>query len=234
MKIIMKKISILAFAFGIISLSANSQNLTSKKGEPYLPQAGDWSIGFNTDGIFEWLGNSFNGTSGNNAPSVDFNNGFGSFVGKRFTSATTATRYIANLSAVSNKNGDNSNSQFGLTVGYGKEWRRGATRLQGFYGADALIGVGSNSWKQVSPGNTTEYKSGMGIQVGGQGFIGAEYFIFPKISVGAQYQYAVYVSSSPKSKTTYTDGTPTLEGTANSQFGLSGVGVANMTVNLHF
>mgnify|MGYP003340340312 CR=1 FL=1 len=71
MKINMKKISILAFAFGIISFSANSQNLTSKKGENYLPQAGDWSIGFNADGILSYVGNAFNGTNGNNSPSVN-------------------------------------------------------------------------------------------------------------------------------------------------------------------
>lgn len=229
----MKKISILAFAFGIISFSANSQNLTSKKGENYLPQAGDWSIGFNGDGIFSYIGNAFNGTNGNNAPSVDFTD-IGTIVWKRFKTDKNADRITANLSVRSNKNGDNSNSNFDLTAGYGKEWRRGATRLQGFYGADALLQIGSNSWKNVSPGNTTEYKSGMSIGIGGQGFMGAEYFVLPKISIGAQYNYALIVSSSPKSKTTYTDGTPTLEGNASSSFGLSGVGIASMTLNLHF
>lgn len=229
----MKKISILAFAFGIISFSANSQNLTSKKGENYLPQAGDWSIGFDPSGIFSYIGNTFNGTSGNDAPSVDATD-IGTIVWKRFKTDKNADRITADFAVNSFKNGDYSSSNFNLTAGYGKEWRRGATRLQGFYGADALLFLGSNSNKQVNPGNTTEFKSGMSIGIGGQGFMGAEYFVFPKISIGAQYNYALFVSSSPKSKTTYTDGTPTSEGNASSEFGLSGVGTANMTINLHF
>jgi hypothetical protein len=45
--------------------------------------------------LFEYVGNAFN-NSGNNAPSVDYQNA-GTFVGKRFTSDKTAQRVIANL-----------------------------------------------------------------------------------------------------------------------------------------
>ena len=38
-----KTIVLVALAFGSISVS--SQDLTSKKGEPILPEAGDWGIG---------------------------------------------------------------------------------------------------------------------------------------------------------------------------------------------
>ena len=40
---------------------------------------------------------------------------------------------------------------------------------------------------------SVENKSGLGLGVGVQGFIGAEYFIFPKMSIGAQYTYRVGV-----------------------------------------
>ena len=66
-----------------------------------------------------------------------------------------------------------------MTVGYGKEWRKGTTRLQGFYGADALVGF------------TAPAKKEFGFGLGVQGFAGVEYFIFPKVALGAQYTYGV-------------------------------------------
>ena len=44
------------FAFGAV----NAQDLKSKKGENYLPVSGDWAIGFNADGLFNYVGNAFN------------------------------------------------------------------------------------------------------------------------------------------------------------------------------
>ena len=41
--------------------------LTSKKGEAYLPEAGDWSIGFDAGALTSYAGNMFNGTDGQNA-----------------------------------------------------------------------------------------------------------------------------------------------------------------------
>ena len=68
----MKKIILTVAAVFAMSF-ANAQDLKSKKGENYLPQSGDWAIGFNADGLFEYVGNAFN-NSGNNAPSVDYQN----------------------------------------------------------------------------------------------------------------------------------------------------------------
>ena len=64
----MKKTALaLALAFGISG--AFAQDLTSKKGEPYLPEAGDWSIGIDANPLLNYMGNLFSGnTSINNAP----------------------------------------------------------------------------------------------------------------------------------------------------------------------
>ena len=228
----MKKVALLFSAVAIMSASASAQELKSKKGENFLPEKGDWSIGFNADGIFSYIGNAFNGTSGNEAPSVDFQE-VGTFVGKRFTSDKTADRYMANLGINSDKNGDNTASGFDLTLGYGKEWRKGKTRLQGFYGADAMINVNSSTTKTVAGTTTTTVKSGLGFGVGAQGFIGAEYFIFPKISMGAQYTYGLMLGVDGKSTTSVT-GQPDVEGVSSSSFNLGGVGVMSINVNLHF
>ena len=145
----MKKIILTVAAVFAMSF-ANAQDLKSKKGENYLPQSGDWAISFNADGIFEFAGNAFNGNTNNNAPSVDYvrNN---AFVGKKFISDKSAYRVVANLGFESgtdnnpqgNNNEEVKSSGFDLAAGLGKEWRRGSTRLQGFYGADVLLTV---SW----------------------------------------------------------------------------------------
>jgi hypothetical protein len=96
----MKKIILTAAAVFALSF-ANAQDLKSKKGENYLPQSGDWAIGFNADGLFHYAGNAFNQAGNNAAPSVGYQNA-GTFVGKKFTSDKTANRVIANFAFGSN------------------------------------------------------------------------------------------------------------------------------------
>lgn len=247
----MKKVLLSAIA--VFSLTfANAQELKSKKGEAYLPAAGDWAISFNADGIFEYAGNAFNGNTGNNAPSVDFvtNN---AFVGKKFITDKTAYRVVANLgfgsgktetpNAFTGETAEVKTSGFDLTAGLGKEWRKGSTRLQGFYGADALININSNSNETTNTDtasgafiDSTENKSGLGLGLGVQGFLGAEYFIFPKFAIGAQYTYRVGFNLQGKSESTYNNGvtSTTTEGGSGSNFGVGNVGITSINLTLHF
>ncbi len=247
----MKKLlfaAVAVFTFG----AANAQDLKSKKGENYLPEAGDWAISFNADGIFEYVGNAFNGNGYNDAPSVDFVNGNNAFVGKKFISDKSAYRVVANLGfgATSDTypSGSNTNEYktngFNLALGLGKEWRKGSTRLQGFYGADAMIMVNSSKNETTSKNTTTgvfvsstENKSGFGFGLGVQGFVGAEYFIFPKFAIGAQYTYGVGFEIQGKSETTTkvgTDPATTTDNGKNSNVGIGNVGIASMNLTLHF
>ena len=222
----MKKILLSAlavFAFGV----ANAQELTSSKGENYLPKQGDWSIGFNANSALSFVGNAFNGSTGNK---VAFNSndatqlpGFDksvSFVGRNFTSDTTADRYTANLLFSFEKQKDvDATTQFGLLAGYGKEWRKGSTRLQGFYGFDGLVGFG------------IPQKDAFSFLVGAQGFAGAEYFVFPKVALGAQYAYGVFVKHESSKDN---------QGNETSKFGFnigtpnSGFGTASVLLSLYF
>ncbi len=227
----MKKITILAIAFGFMSISANSQDLKSKRGESFLPEKGDWSIAFNASGLFQYIGNIFNNSSNIGGPYVQGDyNWDNAIVLKKYTSATTAYRAIANLEFSNYKDTSYSESNMNITAGLGKEWRKGKTRLQGYYGADAYLTL--SSYHEKNTATDYEYKSGLGIGLGGHGFLGAEYFIFPKISIGAEYGYWAYVYSSPKSKTT--NGSTTVEGNSNTQYGLSGVQTTSININLHF
>ena len=222
----MKKILLSAlavFAFGV----ANAQELTSSKGENYLPKQGDWSIGFNANSALSFVGNAFNGSTGNKV-AFDSNDatklpGFNksvSFVGRNFTSDTTADRYTANLLFSFEKQKDvDATTQFGLLAGYGKEWRKGSTRLQGFYGFDGLVGFG------------IPQKDAFSFLVGAQGFAGAEYFVFPKVALGAQYAYGVFVKH---------ESSKDAQGNETSKFGFnigtpnSGFGTASVLLSLYF
>jgi hypothetical protein len=244
----MKKI-ILTVAAVFALTFANAQDLKSKKGENYLPEAGEWAISFNANGIFEYVGNAFSGSTAiNGAPSVDFVRS-NSFVGKKFIDAKTAYRVVANLGFNSNSTttpltvGSNEykESGFDLAFGLGKEWRRGNTRLQGFYGADALLTISSSSTEDTDSAlgftSSTKTKSGLGLGVGLQGFIGAEYFIFPKMSIGAQYTYGVGVNIEGEGETTVSaTGTPTLTTKTgkSSGFEIGSVGVTSINMTLHF
>jgi hypothetical protein len=219
----MKKLLSIVALLTVVSLSVNAQDLKSKKGENYLPEKGDWSIGFNADGMLGYFGNIFNGSTENDA-SVDFPGSDVSFlndatfVGKRFTSNNTATRYTANLVFTSVKEGDaDPTTNMNITAGYGKEWRKGKTRLQGFYGADALLGFGSS---KTSSGDKT---SSFGIGV--NGFIGAEYFVLPKMAIGAQYNYGIGFSQDTDADDVKT-----------SSFGLNEIGLngGSLSLNLYF
>lgn len=251
----MKKTSlVIALAFGVSS--AFAQDLTSKKGEPILPEAEDWAISMDASPIFTYVGNAFNGNTSNAAPGVNWLNGNQTIIGKKFIDEKTAYRVLVRLGFTSQtyKNlitQDNapavtfpavpaqvedkfSMKNTNIAIGVGKEMRRGKTRLQGYYGADAMLWVSMSSNKftygntmatTAAPGSdpaptyttwntstgavtgttssgsrTLKTKSGMTLGIGVRGFIGAEYFVFPKISVGAEYGWGIGFQMSGKGK----------------------------------
>lgn len=253
-----KSVLVIALAFGVTS--AFAQDLTSKKGEPILPEAEDWAISLDADPMFQFVGNAFNGSTSNSAPSVGWLNGNQTIIGKKFIDEKNAYRVLVRLGFTNqtfkNMVADNSavppttatfdapamvedkfkmrNTNIG--IGVGKEMRRGKTRLQGYYGADAMIWISMSSNKfdygntmsattttttttnptttswNTSTGavtgaagttsRTTETKSGMTFGLGVRGFVGAEYFIFPKIAIGAEYGWGIGYQMSGKGKST--------------------------------
>lgn len=239
-----KSVLVIALACGISG--AFAQDLTSKKGEPILPEAEDWAISLNVDPIFNYVGNAFHGTAATGAPGVSWLNNDYTIVGKKFideksayralvrigftsgstkamigdASVTTAPVYPAAPAMVEDKM---SVKNTNIAIGGGKEWRRGKTRLQGYYGVDGMLWLSSTSTKYTYgnalsastthpvgvTGSTTNFgnnvntdaygnadrvtkdKSGMSFGIGVRGFIGAEYFIFPKIAIGAEYGWGI-------------------------------------------
>jgi hypothetical protein len=108
-----------------------------------------------------------------------------------------------------------STSQY--VFGGGLEMRRGHNRLQGFYGGELLIGLGGGSTKNtyeikydqtsqdsgyVSIGDSRvlSSKNGLSIGFGLRGFVGAEYFVAPKVSIAAEYGWGLALVTTPRGK----------------------------------
>jgi len=204
----MKK-TILAVAAVAVSLAGFSQDLMSKKGEAILPEAGDYAIGFDAVPLFNAL--KFN--SADAKIGADYTN-YGILV-KRFTDAKNAWRFGANLGLSSSVvkqdvdkldagvvDGDNtvenrtSTTEFNVTLSAGKEMRRGNTRVQGYYGYEGLVSMGSkrvntefgNDFDDMNDGDyTTSDRSGVRFGVGARAFFGVEYFFAPKMSLNLEY-----------------------------------------------
>jgi hypothetical protein len=200
-----------------------SKGVTTKNGTPILPAAGDFAIGVDAAPFLKYAGGFFS-DAGASAPAFKFDNEF-SIYGKYFLAPNRAIRAVLtlDLSTSTTKTAvpeigssdnyvDNSTKDgttaIGLSVGY--ELRRGYGRLQGFYGAGVGLGYKSTTTTReygnaLSSNNsgprTKETSSGGQFGAGLGGFIGVEYFVAPKISVGAEVGLNLLFSNTPKGET---------------------------------
>ncbi len=108
-----------------------------------------------------------------------------------------------------------------ITIGGGLEKRRGNTRIQGIYGAELLFSYSSFKTtydyaeslsdahlihvNYFGPWGQTEYKAGNTLGVTLRGFIGAEIFVFPKVSVAAEFGWGLKFSSTSEGQITEED-----------------------------
>lgn len=170
-----KKVLFVASLF-LATATFAQDGLTSKKGEAFLPEAGDWAIGFDGTPFLDYAGNWFNGTQ-NNTVSANWvgNNPPMTIVGKMYKDETTAYRMKVRIGfGSSTLEGVNDTStttltgeftdemktsNFMLTLGGGIEKRRGNTRIQGFYGGELLLSIGSSgteyTYADASSGSST-------------------------------------------------------------------------------
>lgn len=165
----------LLFVAAIFAATATfaQDGLTSKKGEAYLPEAGDWAIGIDANPLFNYVGNMANaGTNGANTLNANWFRS-NTIYGKMFKDENTAYRVAVRLGFGSNTVGSTvqllatpsavqttdytnevKSSYNAINLGFGIEKRRGNTRIQGVYGAMLNIGFG---------GGKTEYTYGLAL-----------------------------------------------------------------------
>lgn len=167
----MKKLFLLISLFGLINISYAQENemLTNKKGNPILPEAGDFGFGISANPFLNYAGNLFSNSGYN---SLQLSLPEGAFYGKYFLNANTALRLKLDLvyassnitNSVENDLDANaqvqdvmseSNTNLSISVGYEK--RKGAARTQFIYGAELSVSMANNK-RQYTYGNsyTTE------------------------------------------------------------------------------
>lgn len=104
----------------------------------------------------------------------------------------------------------------------GSEMRKGHNRLQGFAGGEFILGFGSektvNTWgvemnqEAITNGYTNGngspisprilyQKSGLSMTTGLRGFLGVEYYVLPKISIGAEFGLGMGLITTPRGET---------------------------------
>ncbi|MDG1146903.1 MAG: hypothetical protein P8N52_01230 [Crocinitomicaceae bacterium] len=221
----------------IVALSASTT--FAQKGKNYLPVSKDWAIGIDATPFLSYFGNLIGGQDGNVAPTWNNPSVNQVITGKYFVKddmayraslrvgfgtmnntttleddASTTTPVYPELPLLVEDNYRNVATNIGISAGFEK--RRGFGRLQGYYGAEAGIAIGS-TLEKYTYGNTmtttgatstdfgnnittdtydntariTDVKSGVNIGFGLRAFIGAEYFVLPKISMGGEFGWGL-------------------------------------------
>ena len=233
---------ILAFiSFSCLSAGLIAQPLLSKKGEPVLPESGDWAIQVNAVPFLNYFGNLFSNAGNNTVSSQALAAYPFSIAGKFFINETTAYRVKAsiNFASISTHNfvirdeqvapidpnetvrDSRKSSDNNIFLGSGIEKRKGKTRLQGFYGAELMLlydGGTRNTYtygnafsaENTAPTSTIDFTTGASaltnsrivssrtgntFGIGGRGFLGAEYFLLPKLSIGLEYGWGLMYRS---------------------------------------
>jgi len=253
----MKKITLM-IAVVAMFFAANAQDeFLSKRGMPILPEAGDYAIGIDASPFLTYAGQIM---GGNAAAAPAFGYTVANplrITGKYMVDANTAYRAIFRLGfgSTTQKNYVMQDAQadplvtvedswkasaMNVGLGAGLEKRRGKGRLQGIYGAQALIIFGTNkdtyeygnalangsatrtdfATGTVGPvaGSVMEDKGGTQIGFQAVAFVGAEYFFAPKLSISGEFMYGLGFAS-------------TGDGTANYEYW--GVAPAASTATLN-
>ncbi|MEJ6801770.1 MAG: hypothetical protein QNK77_11385 [Crocinitomicaceae bacterium] len=264
------------FAVALI-LGATSTTLAQDK--QYTPVAGDWAISIDANPFLNYLGNFIGGTDANDAPTWNHLSNNQRIIGKYFVADDMAYRagIRLDLGGDSEKNmvADRASTadpawpstdvmvensakyrETNIALTGGLEWRKGKGRLQGFYGGELGVSIGSmkdsytygNALTSSAATNAVnvdaaddftggqlpsslangtdgignpylgrilEDKSGMSFGLGIRGFIGAEYFVLPKLSIGGEFGWGLVFMSNGASSTTHEAVGTTFGGTSD-------------------
>jgi hypothetical protein len=235
---------------------AQGDDLTNSKGTTIIPQAGSVALGVDATPFLTYLGGIFSDTDAT-APAFTY----GSFYGKYFLSDKIALRgkvrigySLASQTTIVPKIGGGPNetvedvsklNNTDVSLYVGLEKRIGATRLQGFYGAEVGFGV-SSTGRDFTYGNAlsasnpisrpVSTSNGTLFNIGARAFAGVEYFVASGIAVGGEVGWGFSFANrgNGEQKTERWDGskvdTNTTETGGLSQFNMNNFsGAINLT-----
>ncbi len=243
-----KQLSIILLLFLYIGVNgqdadSNKVLVTNKNGKELLPKAGDFSLGLSANPFLEYLG----GFMGGNSPVAPKIDGYdGSIYGKYFLEDNFAVRLKLDLNIGKevdeadvqddklialdplNKNIKQTDKHIYsdniVNVSLGAEWRRGRSRVQGYYGGEVTLGTawetskyvygneitlanqtpsitdfgGSNSNTSPEDGYRLLKESNSYCNLGLGGFVGVEYFFTQLVSIGCEFNLSAYYISALK------------------------------------
>lgn len=178
----MKKIIGVSLALVLSAVSfAQNEQIQNKNGVDMMPESGEWGVGMNALPVINYIGNAFNGNTGN------FNMNGNKFVnywaantlfGKYMLSDNNAIRAqlrigqynntynnyvfndrVANPDSLLKDTYTTHSSYYNIGVGY--EFRRGKNRLRGIYGGEVMY--------MFQRGMSSDYTYGNGFGIGNQG-----------------------------------------------------------------
>lgn len=221
---------LLTVALAATTIFAGAQTLTSKNGTPILPEAGDWSIGFDAVPVLRTIGSVFHSPQGSTGVDYPSNNHM-TIVGKLVSDENTAYRaklginFGSRSTEMPTENFTGADSAFSasetdfgsmdITIGAGIQKWRGKGRVRGYYGAEVMVGFGggqgdsTNTYLRalnatdIGGQQISEYNAGGSFGLGLNGFIGVEYFFGPKMSLSAEYTWGLAMTSTGESETSY-------------------------------
>lgn len=259
----MKKTVLFAAALVAAStVSAQTGEITSNRGENWLSQDGDWGITFDASPMLNYVGNLFNGNTNNGGAALTWANPMFAIQGKKLVDANTAYRgklrlgfgstSVTNLEAGDFGYGDSTFTQkvggTNIVLGAGLEKRVGSSRVVGVYGAEAYIALGSGKTTHEfdaalsndnAAARVTEVKNGSTFGLGLGVFGGVEWFAAPKLSISGEYTWGLMLANTGASSTTVENwtgtavNTTTTESGKTSSFGLD-TGVSGVSLGLNF
>ena len=208
------------------ALSASAQQITNKKGDPVLPESGDWSVGFDAMPFLNYAGNFFN--SSNKAPTANFNAAHpltfsGIYVktpsllyrakirlGVTSAKVDTLVARVGSSNANETVANERKHTTTNVSFGAGIEKFKGKGRLKGIYGVEGLLsftgdkttysyGNDLSTENQESRLRSSKLGTGVGFQL--RLFMGVEYFFAPKMSVSAEYGWGPTIQSTGQGET---------------------------------
>lgn len=248
----MKKLLLIAVAVCMLPLAVSAQETGATKKDKankvYLPEQGDFSIGFNAAPLFQYVGQLFNGATSNTLkplggePITENLHGYNksdiaptiSLMGKYMLTNEWALRanvgfmvrsqinksYVTDDKAAALDPLSDSKvidqqkiSKHGASLMLGAEYRKGKRRVQGVFGMGVLFGLQQHrlsytygneltSLNQNPTTNNTQAwngsyridkkKNASDVFLGVTGSAGIEWFVAPKISLGAEVNLNLY------------------------------------------
>jgi opacity protein-like surface antigen len=233
----MKKSIAVVIAAILVSTCAFAQDV-----QPVV-KAGARSINF-TFGGFGAFGLGAAGVNGGISGSYFLNQDAALRLGLQVYSISTKTPWNdpSGNGTIPGSDGTTSTFALGLDVDYLMYMNAMTARVRPYWGAGVRVITQSSDSKPAiansSPNNTlTETKNGTGgdgLSFGLAGFMGAEFFLYPEISVSAEYALNLINMTSRSDMVTSFKGSPSVTSKQGSATTILGFGSAGATLHIYF